>query len=166
MQLERQHVVDARGRDLVEQRVGLHRHHEQQHERREHVDEALHARAGIRPHEIDGDVGAAIARRRDAPEDQNPEQELAEIVGVRNRGRENIAQQDRDEDVGRDEADEDRGDHLDRIDETIHRGAAPPAGSGLGGFRRCGGLAHGIREQAWRRDGRRRASPSLISPRR
>ena len=69
-------VVD----DLVEQRVGLHRDDEQQHERGEHVDDALPARADIGVEQIDRDVGAAIAGRGDAPEDQDAEQQLAEVV--------------------------------------------------------------------------------------
>ena len=37
-QVEGEHVVGARPRYLVEQRVSLHRHYEQQHKRREDVD--------------------------------------------------------------------------------------------------------------------------------
>ena len=67
---------------LVEQRVGLHRDDEQQHQRGEHVDHALPARADIGPDQIDGDVRAAIAGGGDAPEDQDAEQQLAEVVAV------------------------------------------------------------------------------------
>ena len=56
---------------------------------------------------------AAIGGRGDAPENQDAEQELAEIVAIGNRHAEEVAQQDRDEDVGGDDADEDRGHQLD-----------------------------------------------------
>ena len=68
-------------------------------------------------------MGAAIARRRDAPEDQNAEQQPAEIIGVRNLHAEEVAQHDGDEDVGGDNADEGRGDKLDEVDEPVHRAA-------------------------------------------
>ena len=69
-----QHVVDVGGAHLVEQHDGLHRDDEQQHQRGEHVDHALPARAGRGPDEVDRDVAAPVAGRRDAPEDQDAEQ--------------------------------------------------------------------------------------------
>ena len=105
---------------LVEQRPGLHRHHEQQHQRREHIDPALVFRRRIGPDQIDGDVGAAIAGGGDAPEDQDAEQELAEIVIVGNRHREEFAHEHRGEGVQRDNADKERRDPFDRIDEAVH----------------------------------------------
>ena len=52
-------------------------------------------RADVGPHQIDRDVGAAIGGRGDAPENQDAEQELAEIVAVGNRHAEQLAQHDR-----------------------------------------------------------------------
>ena len=121
--VEGQHVIGARSPDLVVERVGLHRDDEQQNERREHVDDALQARADIGVEQVDGDVGAAVARRGDAPEDQNAEQQPAEVVGIRNLHAEEVAQHDRDEDVGGDDADEAGGDQLDEVDEPVHRAA-------------------------------------------
>ena len=109
-----------------------------QHQRREHVDHALHPLADIGIEQIDGDVAAAIGRRGDAPEDQDAEQEPAEIVGVRDLHREEVAQQDRDEDIERDNADKEGGDQLDAVDEAVHEAARRPrrrlmrCGFGLG----------------------------------
>ena len=75
---------------------------------------------GVGPDQIDGDVGAAIAGRGDAPEDQDAEQELAEIVVVGDRDREELAHEHGGEDVERDDADEERRDPFDRVDEAIH----------------------------------------------
>ena len=82
---------------------------------------AFAARAGRRPDEVDRDVAAAIAGRRDAPEDEDAEQQAAEIVGIGNGRVEQIAEQDGDENVDRDNADERRGGKLDAVDEPIHR---------------------------------------------
>src|SRR5262249_26751042 len=90
-EIQGQHVVGAGADDLVEQRPGMYRHDEQKHQRGEHVDRALQLRADIGPQEIDRDVGAAIAGRADAPEDQDAEQQTAEIVGVGDRRIEEIA---------------------------------------------------------------------------
>src|SRR5215470_9404002 len=101
MKVDGEDVVVAGCVHLVEQRVGLYRHHEQQYQRGEHVNDALLARADIGPDKIDRDVPAAITRCRDAPEDQNAEQELAEVVAVGNRHAEEITQEHRYKDVGR-----------------------------------------------------------------
>jgi hypothetical protein len=66
-------------------------------------------------------VGAAIARRRDAPEDDDAEHQHAEIVGIGNREAEEVAQQHRDEDVERNHTDEKGGDPFNGIDESVHR---------------------------------------------
>ena len=52
-----------------------------------------------------------------------PSSMLAEIVGVGDLDGEEVAQQHRDEDVGGDQADEDRRDPLDRVDEAVHEAA-------------------------------------------
>ena len=49
------------------------------------------------PQQVDGDVVAAIAGDRDAPEDQDAEQQAGEVVAVGDRPGEEIAQDDRDE---------------------------------------------------------------------
>ena len=67
--------------DLVEQRVGLDRDDKQQHQRGEYVDPPLQPRADIGVEQVDRDVGAAVGRRGDTPEDQDAEQQPAEIVG-------------------------------------------------------------------------------------
>jgi hypothetical protein len=72
--------------------------------RGEDVEEALHARADIGVEEIDGDVRAAIRRRRNTPENQNAEEKPAEIVAVGNLHGKELAQQHRDEDVDGDDA--------------------------------------------------------------
>src|SRR6516162_9654847 len=105
-QIEGKNVIGARGPNLVVERVGLHRDDEQENERSEHVDDALQARADIGVEQVHGDVGAAITRGGDAPEDQNAEQQPAEVVGIGNLHAEEVAQHDRDEDVGGDDADE------------------------------------------------------------
>ena len=86
---------------------------------------------GVRrgPEQVDGDVAAAIARRRDAPEDQRAEQHLADVVAVGDLPGEELAQHDREEDVERDDADEGRGAPLDRIDDAIHRRCAAARGA-------------------------------------
>src|SRR5262249_52312263 len=76
-------------------------------------------RADRAPQEVDGDVGAAIAGRGDAPEDQHAEQQAPEIVGIRDRPAEEITQQDGHESVDRDQPDEKRRRPLDRVDETV-----------------------------------------------
>src|SRR5262249_40582130 len=96
-------------------------HHEQQHQRGEHVDDALPGRAGIGPDQVDGDVGAAIARGGDAPEDQDAEQHAPDVEGIGDRIVERIAQQHREKDIQRDDADEAGRYPFDRVDETIHR---------------------------------------------
>src|ERR1700688_971688 len=74
VEIEGQHVIGARGADLVEEGPGLHRHYEEEDEGRENVDDPLALLPHIRPHEIDRDVRPAIARRRDAPEDEDAEE--------------------------------------------------------------------------------------------
>ena len=74
----------------------------------------------VGPHQVDGDVAAAVAGGGDAPEDQDAEQQAAEVVGVGDRHREQVAQQHGDEDVGGDDADEERGHPLDGVDEAVH----------------------------------------------
>src|SRR5580692_11829202 len=120
MQVEGRDMVLIGAPHLVEQRPGLHCHHEQQHKRREHVDQALIFRADITPDEIDGDVGAAIARRSNAPENENAEQQAADVEGIGNRIAEQIAQQHRDEDVDGNNTDKAGRDPFDRVDEAIH----------------------------------------------
>ncbi len=136
-QVEGEYIVRARGHDLVEQRIGLHRHDEQQHQGRKHIDEALQPGADIGVEQIDRDVGAAIRRGGDAPEDQDAQQQPSEIVAVRDLVAEEIAQQHRDEDVRGNDADEDRGEELDAVDEAVHAAApqAPDAERDLERFR-------------------------------
>src|ERR1700760_1982956 len=126
-QVESEHVVAIGAGDLVEQRVGLNDDDEQQHQRREDVDDALPARARIGPDKVDRDVGATIGGRGDAPEDQNAEQQAAEIIGVGDLDAEKVTQQHRDEDVGGDDADEEGRNQLDAVDEAVHE--AVPARS-------------------------------------
>jgi hypothetical protein len=102
-QVEREHVVGPRGPDLVVERHGLERDHEQQHQCREHVDDPLQLLTDIGVEQIDGDVSAAVGRGGDAPEDQDAEQQAPEVIGVGDLETEEIAQQDRDEDVGADD---------------------------------------------------------------
>ena len=94
-----------------------------------------HLRADVGPHQIDRDVGAAIGGGGDAPENQDAEQELAEIVAIGNRHAER-AQQHGDKDVGGDDADEHRGQQFDVVDEAIHAAARRAAlfscGAGIG----------------------------------
>src|SRR3954463_6127476 len=97
-QVESEHVVSPCGDYLVEQSPGLHRDHEQQDEGGEYVDEALQLRPDIRIEEIDRDVGPAVRRGGDTPEDQNAEKKSAEIVAVWDLNAEEIPQQNRDED--------------------------------------------------------------------
>src|SRR6185312_2098815 len=87
------------------------------------IDPALPAPVDIGPDQIDGDVGAAIAGRSDAPEDQDAEQHASDIKGIGNRIVQRVAQQNRDENVERDDADESCRDPLDRVDKAVHRGA-------------------------------------------
>ena len=49
-----------------------------------------------------------------------PSSSWPKSVAVGDLEREEVAQQDRDEDVERDDADEDRRDPLDRVDEAVH----------------------------------------------
>ena len=118
-QIESEHVVGARRPDLVVECEGLHRDHEQQNERCEYVDRALIPRAHIGIEKIDGNMGAAIGGGANSPEDQHAEQQAAEVVAVGNRDAEEIAQQHGHEDVGGDDADKQRGQKLDGIDEPI-----------------------------------------------
>ena len=90
-------------------------------QRREDVDGALSRWACAAHNEFDGDVAAAIARRGDAPENEDAEQQSAEVVTIRDRRVEDVAQQDGDEDVERDEADERCRRELDAVDEPVHR---------------------------------------------
>src|SRR5215468_2520856 len=64
MEVDGQDIVVAGGDHLVEQGVGLHRDHEQQHQGGEHVDDALPPRPHIGPNQVDRNMAAAIARRR------------------------------------------------------------------------------------------------------
>jgi hypothetical protein len=118
--IEGEHVVGARGPNLVVQREGLHRDHEQEDEGCEYVDRAPVFGADIGVEEIDGDVGAAVGGRPDAPEDQHAQQQAAKVVAVGDRDGEEIAQQHRNENVCGDDPDEERGQQLDGIDEAIH----------------------------------------------
>ena len=120
LQIHGHDVLGARAHHLVEQRVGLHRHHEQQHQGREHVDPALVFRRRIGPDQIDGDVGAAIAGGGDAPEDQDAQHELAEIVVVGDRTAKNFRMTTAVKGVERDDADKERRDPFDGIDEAVH----------------------------------------------
>src|SRR6478672_4621540 len=124
-QVESQNVIGAGRPDLVVKRVGLDRDHKQQHQRGEYIDPPLQPRADAGVEQVDGDVGAAVARCGDTPEDQDAEQQPAEIVGIRYLNAEEIAQQNRDENVGSDNADEESGDKLDAVDEPVHRTARP-----------------------------------------
>src|ERR1700687_357884 len=129
-QVECEDVVVVCASDLIEQRVGLHAHHKQQHQRGEYIDHALLARSDIGPDQIDGDVRAAIRRGGNAPENQYAQQQAAEIVSVGNLDAEEITQQHRDEDVGGDQSDEKGRDQLDAVDETVHQVAWPRRGAG------------------------------------
>src|SRR3954468_4564779 len=137
-QIEREHVVGARRPYLVVEGDGLHRDHEQEHQGREDVDRALVLRPDIGPEQVDGDVGAAIGGRADAPEDQHAQQQAAEVVAVGDRDAEEVAQQDRGEHVGSDDPDEERGQELDGIDEPIRNPthALPLAGCSAPWWRR------------------------------
>src|SRR6185295_18039257 len=75
------------------------------------------------PDQVDGDVASAIARCGDAPEDENSEQELSEIIAIGNCDAE-VAQHHRDEDVNGDDADEDSGCQFDPVDEPVHETAS------------------------------------------
>src|SRR6185436_17073978 len=121
-QVEGLHVGAVGTHDLVEEGVGLHGDDEQQHERGKDVDHALIARADIGPHEVDRNVGAAIGRGSDTPEDEDAEQKLAKVVAVGNADAE-VAQHNGDEYVGRNDADENGGRQLDTIDEGVHAAA-------------------------------------------
>src|SRR4051812_46239798 len=66
------------------------------------VHRALYPGPGGGIEQVDGDVLATIAGAGDAPEDQDAEAEAAEVVAVRNRPDEDVAQEDRDEDQQRD----------------------------------------------------------------
>ncbi len=81
---------------LVEQRQRHDDHDEEQHEGAK-MSTAAASAVRRRPDEVDRDVVAPVAGRRDPPEDQDPQHVLAEVVGVRDRGGEKVAQQDRDE---------------------------------------------------------------------
>src|SRR5262249_56618347 len=109
--------------DLVEQGPGLNRDDEQEDERREYVDEALQFRPDIGVNEVDRDVSAPVRGGGDAPEDQDAQEKPSEIVTVGNLDAEEVSQQDRGEDVGGDDADEERSQQLDPIDEAVHRAA-------------------------------------------
>src|SRR6185312_895382 len=113
--VEGENVVVIGGAHLVEQRPGLHRYHEQQHQRCEHVDHALIFRADIGPDQVDGDVAAAIGGGGDAPEDQDPEQHAPDVEGIGDRIVQSVAQQDADENIQRDDADEAGGDPFDGV---------------------------------------------------
>src|SRR5690348_132448 len=130
MKVEGEDMVGARRAHLVEQRRGVNGDDEQEHQGGEHVDGAFSPRTRRSPYEVDGDVAAAIAGRRDAPEDQDAQQHPAEIVGIGNRRAEQIAKQDGDENVDGDNADERGGGELDAVDEPVHRigrhARAPP----------------------------------------
>ena len=119
-QIEGQHIVGPRADDLVEQGPCLNRDDEQEDERREYVDEALQFRPDIGVNEVDRDVRAAVRRGGDAPEDQDAQEEPSEVVAVRNLDAEEVSQQDRGEDIGSDDADEERSQQLDPIDEAVH----------------------------------------------
>src|SRR5579883_1429255 len=120
--------VHVEGRDmiligaahLVEQRPGLHRHDEQKHERCEHVDQALVFWPDVTPHQIDGDVSAAIGGGGNAPENQDTEHHAPDVEGIGNRIAEQIAQEHRGKNVDRHDADEAGRDPFDRVDKTIH----------------------------------------------
>src|SRR5712691_9390211 len=112
-QIEGEHVVGARARDLVVERPGLHRDDEQKDERREDIHRALVSGTDIGPEQINRDVGAAIGGRPDAPEDQDAQQQAAEVVAVGDRDVEEVTQQHRDEDIGGDNPDEECGEELD-----------------------------------------------------
>ena len=58
------------------------------------------------------------------PQDQDAQKEPSEVVAVGNLNAEEVSQQDRAEDVGGDDADEERGQQLDPVDEAVH--AATP----------------------------------------
>jgi len=118
--IEGEDVVGARGPNLVVEREGLHRDHEQEDKGCEHVDRAAVFGTDIGVEKIDGDVGAAIGRRPDTPEDQDAQQQAAEVVAIGDRDTEEIAQQHRNEHVGGDNSDKERGQELDGIDEAIH----------------------------------------------
>src|SRR5262249_17721340 len=70
--------------------------------------------------QIDRDVPAAVACGSNSPEDQDAKQHAPEVITVRNLIGEEVAQQHRNEDVGRDHADEERGNQFDAVDETVH----------------------------------------------
>src|ERR1051325_10834168 len=119
-QIEGEHVVVIGAAHLVEQSIGLHRHDEEQDDRGKDVDHALVFRADIGPDQIDRNMRAAVGGRGDAPEDENAEHHAAAIVGVRDRVGEDVAQQHLHEDIERDDADKERRDQYDRVDEPVH----------------------------------------------
>src|SRR5262249_23053252 len=130
-QIEGQNIVGAGAEDFVEQGPGLNRDDEEKNERCEYVDEALQFRSNIRIDEVDRNVSAPIRRRGNPPEDQNAEKKPPEVVTVRNLHAEEISQQHRSEDIGGDDANEERRQELDAIDETIHPIAAAASGRSL-----------------------------------
>src|SRR5262249_26152887 len=72
------------------------------------------------------DMCAAIARRSNAPEDQDAEQQLAKIIGIRDGVGEKVPQQNSNEDIGGDDADKKRRNQFDCSDECIHLVARCP----------------------------------------
>src|SRR5205807_6723025 len=110
-------------RDFVEQRRRLNGDDEQKNEGRKHVDDTPQLRPDIGIDEVDRDVRAAVRGGGNTPEDQDPQQQSAEIVAVGYLNAEEVAQQNRDEDIGGDHADKKRGDELDRVDEAVHTAA-------------------------------------------
>jgi len=70
-------------------------------------------------------VSAPVRGGGDAPEDQDAQKESSEVVAVGNLDAEEVSQQDRGEDIGGDDADEERGQQLDPIDEAMTGSAIP-----------------------------------------
>ena len=121
MKIVGQDMVGAGRAHLVEQHGRLNGDDKQQHQRREDVDGALSSRTRCRPYEIDGDVAAAVARRGDAPEDEYAQQQTAEVVGIGNGRVEQVAKQDGNEDVDRDDPNERSGGEFNAVNEPVHR---------------------------------------------
>src|SRR5262245_27686101 len=119
VEVEGQNAVDVGAAHLVEQHDRLHRHDEQKYQRREHVDEPLQAWTGIAPDQVDRDMPAAVTGGGNSPEDEDAEQLASEVITVRDRRIEELAQENRKEDVGRDEPDEARREPLDGIDDPV-----------------------------------------------
>ena len=124
-------LAQIEGREVVGSRVHhLDRHHpgeddqaDQRDDIGKRVDRAPDRGRHKAMQQVDGDVLATIAGAGDAPEDEDAEQQAADIVAVRYRPDEDVAEENRYESDEGDDGEKSRRRHFNAVDEAVDRTA-------------------------------------------